>query len=327
MKINAVDRVEILTLQDNFIEITAMDNSDTVARARYLLEGRISNSILAEHGFSALVSITRDGRTAGILFDFGFSAIGAAYNARALKADLGSVKALVLSHGHSDHFGGLEGLLGILRETRKERLGIVLHPGVFKRSRYLRFGSQKSYFPELARDRLEQMGLNVMESSSPLAILDGDALFLGEIEKSTEYEKGMPFAFHDVGGRESQDTIEDDSALAMHLDGKGLVVLSGCAHSGIINTLRYAMKVTAVDRVHAVMGGFHLAGPAFEQAVAPTIKALREICPDYVIPTHCTGRSTAAAIEKSMPRNFILNMSGTKLTFRSRKESGTDGQV
>jgi 7,8-dihydropterin-6-yl-methyl-4-(beta-D-ribofuranosyl)aminobenzene 5'-phosphate synthase len=227
VKINAADRIEIMTLQDNYIEITAMDNSEVVSRARYLLGGEIKNSILAEHGFSALVSITRAGRTRQILFDFGFSPIGAAYNARALNAGLADVNILVLSHGHSDHFGGLGEVLKLIG---KRNLRIVLHPGVFKASRYLRFGSLKAYFPRLTKNYLEELGLEVVESAAPLEILDGDALFLGEIEKGTDYEKGMPFAFYEQEGKESRDVIEDDSALVMNLKGKGLVILSGCAH-------------------------------------------------------------------------------------------------
>lgn len=317
MKINAAEKIEILTLQDNYIEITAMDNSAVISRAKYLFKGEISNSILAEHGFSALVGITHGGRTRHILFDFGFSAAGAAYNARALNADLADVELLVLSHGHSDHFGGLAELLKVIN---KPRLRIVVHPAVFKSSRYLRFGSQKALFPRLTKDCLEGLGLEVVESAAPLELLDGDALFLGEIEKKTGYEKGMPFAFFEQEGQERKDTIEDDSALVMDLAGKGLVILSGCAHSGIINTVRYAEKVTGNSKVHVIMGGFHLAGPAFAAAVGPTIDDLKEINPDYVIPTHCTGRSTVADIERSMPGKFILNMSGTKLTFSSSSE-------
>jgi len=96
-----------------------------------------------------------------------------------------------------------------------------------------------------------------------------------------------------------------------------LVVLTGCAHSGIVNTVNYAKAVTGVNPVHVIMGGFHLAGPAAEPVVEKTIEALKKINPAYIVPTHCTGRKSVMEIEKAMPAQFILNMAGTGLTFSS----------
>jgi 7,8-dihydropterin-6-yl-methyl-4-(beta-D-ribofuranosyl)aminobenzene 5'-phosphate synthase len=138
---------------------------------------------------------------------------------------------------------------------------------------------------------------------------------LGGIPRHTDFEKGFPIAFWQNDGKEVHDDIEDDTSLVMHLKDKGLVILSGCAHAGIVNTVLYAMDVTGIDRVHAVMGGFHLSGPLFEPIIDRTIEELRKLEPAYVIPTHCTGRRAIMAMEKQMPDQFILNMSGTKLTF------------
>jgi len=101
----------------------------------------------------------------------------------------------------------------------------------------------------------------------------------------------------------------------VNIRGKGLVVLSGCAHSGIINSVNYAKTVTGVDKVYAVMGGFHLGGPLFEPIIGRTTEELKKIDPTYVIPCHCTGRNAIMHMEKEMPDQFIFNMSGTKLTF------------
>ena len=140
-------------------------------------------------------------------------------------------------------------------------------------------------------------------------------LFLGEIARHNEFEKGMPNAFFEEEGREKWDPISDDTALVANVKGKGLVVLSGCAHSGIVNTVNYAREVTGVEKVHVIMGGFHLAGPAFADILEPTTQALKALEPDYIIPTHCTGREAIMHIEEKVPEAFILNMSGTKLTF------------
>lgn len=314
MTLNELDGVEILSLQDNYIDITAMDDSDVVRRARNVRGGVICNSIQAEHGFSALVRLSREGRTRTILFDFGFSENGSAFNADALDVDLRQVEALVLSHGHGDHTGGMKRLL---EKIGREGLDLVLHPGALKPDRYLARRGVKDRFPPLSREDLEATGLHVVSTRDPLPLLGGDALFLGEIPRTTPFEKGVPHAFFLQDGKETRDANEDDSSIAMRLKGKGLIVLSGCAHSGIINTVRHAMAVTGTGKVHAVMGGFHLSGPAFEAVIAPTAEAMKKIGPDYVIPCHCTGRKAIMRLEQAMPGQFILNMSGTTLTFRA----------
>lgn len=129
IELNTLDRVEILTLQDNTIDITMMDNNAIVQRAMAIKEGQIKNSILAEHGFSALVRTTSGEKTRTLLFDFGYSEEGAAFNARALGVEMGQVEALALSHGHSDHMGGFAALVKMIG---KEGIPFFVHPGIFK---------------------------------------------------------------------------------------------------------------------------------------------------------------------------------------------------
>ena len=310
-----VESVEILTLQDNFIDIMASDNSAIISRARFLINGEIKTSIRAEHGFSAIVRTTTAGRTRTLLFDFGFSKDGAVANAKALGVDMGEIEVMVLSHGHSDHFGGFEKLVKMIGRDGVE---LVLHPAAFKQQRYLKFaGNFKARFPEVTRKKIEKKGVRLRETTEPLPLLDGDVLYLGEICRQTEFEKGMPHAFFMDKGVETWDPIEEDTGIAINLKGRGLVVLTGCAHSGIVNTVNYARAVTGVNPVHVIMGGFHLAGPAFEPIVKKTIEELKKINPAYIVPTHCTGRKSVMEIEKAMPSQFILNMAGTGLTFSS----------
>lgn len=315
MKMREVDKVEILTLQDNYIDVTAMDNSAVVMRASPLKDMQVKSSILAEHGFSALVTTYVEGKASSLLFDFGFSEDGAVRNAALLGADVGSVKAMVLSHGHSDHTGGFHGFSSLITGN-KEGIEFVCHPGVFMKPRYLKFGEElKVYFPEFTKDTVLKEGVSLVETTGPYPLLDGSALFLGEVPRLTDFEKGFPIAHRLEGGAEKWDPIEDDTGIAVNVRGKGLVVLTGCAHAGIVNTLRHAMKVTGVDKVYAVMGGFHLSGPFFEPIIERTTDELKALDPLYVVPTHCTGRKAVMHVEKEMPSQFILNMSGTKLTF------------
>jgi 7,8-dihydropterin-6-yl-methyl-4-(beta-D-ribofuranosyl)aminobenzene 5'-phosphate synthase len=313
IKLNAVDKVEILTLQDNYIEMTAMDNNAVVTRAMPLQDGEIRASISAEHGFSALVKNTVAGKTHTLLFDFGFSENGAAQNVKTLGVDLKEVEAVALSHGHSDHTGGMARMTAMIG---KENIPLVVHPAAFKSPRYVKLGEEfKLNFPKLTRDMVKQAGLSLLETEKPYPLLDNTILFLGEVPHSTDFEKGWPLPHCQKDGQEVWDPIEDDTSIVMNLKDKGLVILSGCAHSGIVNTVRHAMAVTGIDKVHVVMGGFHLSGPFFESIIDRTTDELQKLHPVYIIPTHCTGRKAIMAMEKQMPDQFILNMSGTKLTF------------
>lgn len=311
--INEVDKVEILTLQDNYIDITAGDNSDVVSRARPLKDGEIKASVLAEHGYCALVKTTTGDRTRTMLFDFGFSEGGAAYNAKTLGVDMTQVEAVALSHGHSDHLGGMEKLTAMIG---KREIPLVVHPAVFKSPRYLKYGEgMKVHFPRFDRERAVRAGLRIVDAEGPYPLLDGDVLFLGEIPRRTDFEEGFTIAHFEENGIESWDPIEDDTSIVMNLRGKGLIVLSGCAHAGIVNTVLHAADITGVSQLHAVMGGFHLSGPLFEPIIERTTEELKRLHPAYVIPTHCTGRKAIMTMEREMPEQFILNMAGTTLTF------------
>jgi 7,8-dihydropterin-6-yl-methyl-4-(beta-D-ribofuranosyl)aminobenzene 5'-phosphate synthase len=320
VKLKEVDKVEILTLQDNYVDLAAMDGNAMVQRALPVKDMEIKNSVLAEHGFSAVVTVTRHDTPRSVLFDFGFSEHGAAFNADALGVNLSTVEALVLSHGHMDHFGGLKQLS---KRVGKQNLELVLHPAAFRKSRYIKVTEQfKIRLPSLTREKIEGAGISVILSQEPKTMLDESLLFLGEIPKRTGFEKGFPRMYYEEEGKEKWDPIEEDTAIVAHVKEKGLVILSGCAHSGIINTVHYAREVTGVKPVFAVMGGFHLTGADFEPIIEPTTQALKEFDPQYIVPTHCTGRKAIMHIEHEMPGQFLLNMSGSKMTFAAQPQLG-----
>ena len=245
-RINEVDKVEILTLQDNYIDLMATDNNEVITRAMPLKDGQFKKSVLSEHGFSSIVRTTTGNRTRIMLFDFGFSDIGAAFNAEVLDLDMTLIEILALSHGHTDHTGGL---IKLIQMIEKQGIELVAHPSVFKSPRYLKYSEdRKVFFPIFSREVLEKAGVKVIEAKAPYPMLQGDVLFLGEIERRTDFEKGFPIARVLEDGVEKADAIEDDTSLAMNVKGKGLVILSGCAHSGIVNTVLYAKNVTGIEK-------------------------------------------------------------------------------
>ena len=156
-----------------------------------------------------------------------------------------------------DHFGG-SAVPG--RKGRQKNLELLLHPTAFRKPRYIKVSEDfKIKLPSLNKEKINEAGISLVASKDPRALLDGLLLFLGEIPKKTEFEKGFPrMYFDDEDGQSKWDPIEDDSAIVACVRGKGLVVLSGCAHSGIINTVKYAQEVTGINKLYVVMGGFHL---------------------------------------------------------------------
>ena len=311
MDIKQSEKIEILLLQDNYIDLVEAPSNSMVARANPVKDGYIKNSVIAEHGFSALVK-TYDGAVVHtLLFDFGFSPLGVAHNMDALAVDAAHIEELALSHGHMDHMGGLEAVVNKIGKPLK----ITVHPFALDKNRYLKFTEEfKLKFPEFKSACLSGKGLEIRASKVPVEMIVGYALFLGEIPRQTSFEQGMPLAYYSGESGEQKDDIIDDTALVFVLKDKGLVILTGCAHSGIINTVKYAQKVTGIEKVHAIIGGFHLGGSPVPTVIEPTINEFKSISPDYIIPCHCTGRTAMLAMERELP-GFILSMAGTKLTF------------
>jgi len=134
----------------------------------------------------------------------------------------------------------------------------------------------------------------------------------GEIPRKTSFETGYPQHKAFVSGSWISDTlIMDERAVVINIKGKGLVVLSGCAHAGIINTVKYAQQISGTERVYAVLGGFHLAGKTFENRIQPTIEELQRINPQLIVPSHCTGWKAMCAIAKTLFEAFVWNSVGT----------------
>jgi 7,8-dihydropterin-6-yl-methyl-4-(beta-D-ribofuranosyl)aminobenzene 5'-phosphate synthase len=168
---------------------------------------------------------------------------------------------------------------------------------------------------QLKKEDIEALGLKVVEVKKSVQITPG-AYFTGNIERVTTYEKVPPSLLIKRGEKPEPDDFRGEQGLFFNVKAKGLVVISGCAHAGIVNTVRQAQKIAGTDKIHAVMGGFHLinAKPEVIQNTVADIKATR---PDHIVPTHCTGFEAILAFSKEMPNEFTLNTAGTKYTFGS----------
>lgn len=252
-----------------------------------LIEGKLADAPLAQHGFSALVTVRKGAAEHRVLFDTGLTPDGCVENLARLDADPGDIELVVCSHGHFDHTTGLSGLA--------ERLGrlnlpVLIHPEFWSQRRLNIPGRDPFELPTTSKQALEDAGFDIVERQHPSFLFDDSVLIIGEVDRTTDFEQG--FAIHEAkrnGNWEPDPLILDDQALIVNVKGQGLVVLTGCGHAGIVNTARYARRVTGVDGIAFLGCGFHLSGPLFEGLIEPTCEALAEIAPTTVVPTHCTG--------------------------------------
>jgi 7,8-dihydropterin-6-yl-methyl-4-(beta-D-ribofuranosyl)aminobenzene 5'-phosphate synthase len=303
----AADKAEITVLVDNYIDIFVPSQKSIDSRPPFALE----RPLLAEHGFSCYIRIFSNGKGHDILLDTGLSCGCMLHNAGQLGINLAKAESIVLSHGHFDHTGGLSSFL----QTAGHQLPIVVHPDAFLSRRLHSKGKDPVNLPKLNAIVIKQHGGDIMERSGPSVLAAGHLLVTGEIERTVSFEQGFPGMEAQIGDQWIPDRISDDQAVVINIKDKGLVVISGCAHAGIINTIRYAQKVTGIDTIFGVLGGFHLTGPLFEPVIEPTIKAMKQINPEYIVPMHCTGWEAINRFFSAMPDACILNTVGTTYRF------------
>jgi 7,8-dihydropterin-6-yl-methyl-4-(beta-D-ribofuranosyl)aminobenzene 5'-phosphate synthase len=309
VSIREADRVEITILTDNYTDMLMIQNTDVLRRPQI----RPPRALYAEHGLSCLVRVGAGTEEHVLLMDAGITPECLVHNAGVLQVDPGGIESVMLSHGHFDHFGGLTGLPGWLRPGTP----LFLHPDAFlpRRLNNPAIGPPID-LPPLDESALCSAGVDVASSRSPVSLASGLLSTTGEVDRKTPFEKGFPLMQAQIGGQWTVDPFRDDQGLVASVKGKGLVVISGCAHAGIINTVEHAKKMTGIAHVHAVLGGFHLSGPIFEPIVPATIAGMQRIHPDYLIPMHCTGWKAINGFAAAMPGPCILNTVGTTYVFQ-----------
>ncbi len=353
MSVKEIGKISITILMDNSTDLL-LKNSAHALRSPLIMNERLNlPPPVAEHGFSALINIVEDSisrssssqnltkNTDGntnyaYLFDTGVTEDGVIHNADLLGMDFSNIDGIILSHGHFDHATGLVNILKRISSKRSSSIDIFLHPDAFLRRWLVLPDGKKARMPSLDEKQLESLGGTIHKSDKATTLPTKENPFLlmtGQIPRKTRFEKGFPYQYAENSDNDDSDDnhpnekknlnlvpdplVKDDQAIIVNLRKKGLVVLTGCGHAGIINTLNYAKDLTGIDKIYAIIGGFHLPadGGIYEEAMDPTIEEIQNTDPEYIIPCHCTGWKATNKIIDLMPDKFIQSAVGTTFTF------------
>jgi len=281
----AVRSVKVTTLADNVV---------------------YDSRLLGQFGFSAHLEIKdHKGEKHSIIFDTGSVRSALLYNIKALKLDLSELECVILSHGHYDHTAATVELI----RRSKRNVKVIVHPSIFYPRFVIEKGKRRYYgIPKGQRkDDILKAGGQLVETTKPVEVILG-VLTSGEIERIAPFEKITWKNWALIDGKQVKDQVPEDQALFINLKKKGVLVISGCAHAGITNTLQAALDVTKT-KLHGFIGGTHLIHPK-ESRLKETIDRFREFDLRLMSPSHCTGHKSIAAINQAFPEAFVLNYTG-----------------
>ncbi|MBW1979644.1 MAG: MBL fold metallo-hydrolase [Deltaproteobacteria bacterium] len=301
---NHPEQVVITTVVDNYLDVFE-PSTPLIERA---VPGKLQGYLLAGHGLSFLVEVKQGNQTSRLLMDTGNAFEPFKNNLLALGRSAAEIDALFLSHGHPDHYGGLLGLL----QWRQEPLPIYCHPDVFF-AKLLVTPRGKIGPWQLDRQQVEASGGQTKCSAEVEKIWPGVYL-TGEIPRRSEFEKPLPGAKIVRNGQEEDDLLMDEQALVVDLGAKGLVVISGCSHPGIANTIQYAIEITGNKKIYAVVGGLHLAQVS-DEVLQQTIAALKDSGAELVVTGHCTGFRPNCQLSRELGSTYAVSCVGSRMTF------------
>jgi len=309
-------RIEDFGAATNVAVTILVDNrADLIVRSTDDIQYFTKKPLLAEHGFAALIDL----RDAGVrvLWDAGVSRVALMENMARMEIDPTGIDAIALSHGHWDHTGAMLEVIEAVQAGRREgeRVPLVAHPGALREHWAIdRQGKVHGpiHAPPVAK--WEEAGAEIVPSEGPYRLGPG-CWTTGYVPRKTFEQAGVPKSLYTKEGEELiPDYVNDDQAIAIHVQGKGLVIVAGCAHAGILNTIYYAQEISGVDRVWAALGGFHLARTP-EDEVQRTIDGIAALDPALVVPEHCTGFNAIRRFADQMPGAFSLGLVGATYFF------------
>jgi 7,8-dihydropterin-6-yl-methyl-4-(beta-D-ribofuranosyl)aminobenzene 5'-phosphate synthase len=308
-RIPEAEKIVITVITDNLVDAIRRDYK--IAKRLKRVTSPLDVAPHGEHGLSYQIETMIGGKPHSCLFDFGSDAQGVMKNMNLLKIDLTKIEALGISHDHWDHQRAFSEILKAKKDQFRKGIPLYVGEQMFAGTYQRLPDGEVISLLALNRSEIEDLGVvRIVEIQGPTPIIPG-AYLTGKVEQVTDYEKIAPSFVAKKGNDYVQEYFPGEQAVILNAKGKGLVVLSGCSHRGIVNTVKHAQKMTGIEKVYAVIGGFHLSG-AKPELIQKTVAGIKAINPEYVVPTHCTGFEAISAFAKEMPDKFILNTVGTK---------------
>jgi 7,8-dihydropterin-6-yl-methyl-4-(beta-D-ribofuranosyl)aminobenzene 5'-phosphate synthase len=319
-----VDRLEVHIVVDNATDMLSSNPAHVENESSYLyrkgmrvLSGKCI--CCAHHGLSCLVTVHRGAASRTLLFDTGPDPDTFEINARRLGLDLAAVEAVVLSHGHWDHAGGMLRAIDMIRAGRPDGdLPYYAHPDMFRqRGRQLPDGKVLPMENIPSAAELTAHGARVVSTREPQLLVDDLFYLSGEVPRVTPFERGLPghVAKTDAGW-ELDPWIIDERWLAVQVAGKGLVVFTACSHAGVVNVLKHARATFPDVPLHTVLGGLHLSG-ATEAIIPETVEALRGFNLATIAAGHCTGWRAITALANAFGDKTLTPLAvGKRFEFR-----------
>jgi 7,8-dihydropterin-6-yl-methyl-4-(beta-D-ribofuranosyl)aminobenzene 5'-phosphate synthase len=308
IKLAETTKIEIISLVDNTVDFLSSNTRKEVRTFQHSLHW-LTGLPCAENGFAMYIRVQSGEGTFSILFDTATSSDGVCRNAKAMDIDLSAVDFVVLSHGHYDHFGGLT---EAVKAINRPDLPVITHEDMIKPRAVANSKGELREYPTFPDQKMLRSA-KIMETKQPQLIAEGLACITGEIPRVVDFETGMNNnrLLRD-GVWQADPLLMDERALVFNLKDKGLVVISGCAHAGIINTIQYAQQITGISKVYGVFGGFHLSGKEFEKRIPATVEELKKISPELVVPSHCTGWRALYTISEAFGERFVFYSIGNR---------------
>ncbi len=322
--LHEVDSAEITILVDNVTD--NLSSTPRFVETEFAAMARRGINVLAgdclccaAHGLSCLVTVRRGGASRTLLFDSGPEADVFSRNAQRLGVELGPVEAAVLSHGHWDHGGGMLRALDLIRGRNGGReIDYYAHPGMFRqRAAKLPNGGFRLMEDVPSVKSLTMHGARVTVTAEPAFPVDGHFYVSGEIPRVTPFERGLPgqHALAEDGQTWVPDELlMDERFVALHVKGKGLVVLSACSHAGIVNVVTEAHARFPDVPLYAILGGLHLSG-ANEAIIPETIAGLKPFDIQVIAAGHCTGWRAMGALHRTYDDRLVPLSVGKRMTF------------